>query len=88
MFSVGGVYYYGGPITYTYMEDRIFEHSRNVSIKLHRRVGKFVKLQLHFANRWIMISEVIFDSGNKIIIILTFILNQMPSSCANHTCFY
>ncbi|XP_073975567.1 discoidin domain-containing receptor 2-like isoform X2 [Rhodnius prolixus] len=62
MFSVGGVYYYGGPITYTYMEDRIFEHSRNVSIKLHRRVGKYVKLQLHFAARWIMISEVIFDS--------------------------
>ncbi|XP_024085741.1 discoidin domain-containing receptor 2-like, partial [Cimex lectularius] len=62
MFSVGGVYYYGDPITYDYMEDRIFEHSRNVSIKLHRRVGKFVKLQLHFAARWIMISEVTFDS--------------------------
>lgn len=62
MFSVGGVYYYGDPISFNYMEDRIFEVSRNVSIKLHRRVGRFVKLQLHFANKWIMISEVIFDS--------------------------
>ena len=49
------------------MEDRIFEHSRNVSIKLHHRVGKFVKLQLYFAAKWIMISEVTFDSGIEII---------------------
>lgn len=62
MFSVGGSYYYGDPISFSYMEDRIFEVNRNVSIKLHRRVGRFVKLQLHFAARWIMISEVIFDS--------------------------
>ncbi|KAL1117265.1 hypothetical protein AAG570_004591 [Ranatra chinensis] len=63
MFSVGGSYYYGEPIDYSYIEDRIFEHSRNVSIKLHHRIGRFVKLQLHFAARWIMISEVTFDSG-------------------------
>ncbi|BET00240.1 Discoidin domain-containing receptor [Nesidiocoris tenuis] len=61
-FSVGGTHYYGDPINYSYMEDKIFEHSRNVSIKLHHRVGKFVKLQLHFASKWIMISEVTFDS--------------------------
>uniref|UniRef100_A0A146LSE5 Discoidin domain-containing receptor 2 n=3 Tax=Lygus hesperus TaxID=30085 RepID=A0A146LSE5_LYGHE len=61
-FSVGGTHYYGDPINYSYMEDKIFEHSRNVSIKLHRRVGKYVKLQLHFAARWIMLSEVTFDS--------------------------
>nr|CAD7570730.1 unnamed protein product [Timema californicum] len=62
MFSVGGRYYVGEPITYTYIEDRIFENSRNISIKLHHRVGRFVKLQLHFAAKWIMISEVTFDS--------------------------
>ncbi|KAF6200531.1 hypothetical protein GE061_004974 [Apolygus lucorum] len=61
-FSVGGTHYYGDPINYSYMEDTIFEHSRNVSIKLHRRVGKFVKLQLHFSAKWIMLSEVTFDS--------------------------
>ncbi|XP_017890624.2 discoidin domain-containing receptor 2-like [Ceratina calcarata] len=62
MFSVGGKYYTGDPIVYSYMEDRIFEHSRNISIKLHHRIGKFVKLRFSFASRWIMVSEVTFDS--------------------------
>ena len=63
LFSIGGKYYPGEPITYTYMEDNIFETPHNISVKLHHRVGKFVKLRLHFAARWIMISEVNFDSG-------------------------
>lgn len=62
-FSVGGTYYNGEPITYSYMEDRIFDSSRNISIKLHHRVGKYVKLQLYFQAKWIMISEVVFESG-------------------------
>ncbi|KAG7197509.1 hypothetical protein KM043_007188 [Ampulex compressa] len=62
LFSIGGKYYTGEPITYTYMEDRIFENSRNITIKLHHRIGKFVKLRLHFSDRWIMVSEIIFDS--------------------------
>lgn len=61
-FSVGGKRYKGEPITYDYIEDRIFETPRNITIKLHHRVGKFVKLQLQFAARWILISEVTFDS--------------------------
>lgn len=63
MFSIGGKYYTGDPIVYSYMEDRIFEHSRNITIKLHHRIGKFVKLRFSFASRWIMISEITFDSG-------------------------
>ncbi|OAD58680.1 Discoidin domain-containing receptor 2 [Eufriesea mexicana] len=62
MFSVGGRYYTGDPIVYSYMEDRIFEQSRNISIKLHNRIGKFVKLKFSFASRWIMINEITFDS--------------------------
>ncbi|XP_076386248.1 discoidin domain-containing receptor 2 isoform X1 [Megachile rotundata] len=62
LFSIGGKYYTGEPITYTYMEDKIFESSRNITIKLHHRVGKYVKLRLHFSARWLMISEVTFDS--------------------------
>ena len=62
MFSVTGQHFPGQPITYSYLEDRIFENSRNVSIKLHHRVGRFVKLRLHFANKWILISEISFDS--------------------------
>ncbi|KAF7281294.1 discoidin domain-containing receptor 2-like isoform X2 [Rhynchophorus ferrugineus] len=62
-FSVGGKRYKGEPITFDYMEDRIFENARNVSIKLHHRVGRFVKVQLFFASKWILISEVAFDSS-------------------------
>ncbi|XP_017890630.1 discoidin domain-containing receptor 2-like [Ceratina calcarata] len=62
LFSIGGKFYTGEPITYTYMEDKIFESSRNITIKLHHRVGKYVKLRLHFSDKWIMISEVTFDS--------------------------
>ncbi|RZF45738.1 hypothetical protein LSTR_LSTR013924 [Laodelphax striatellus] len=62
MFSIGGKIYSGNPISFMYMEDRIFEYSRNVSIKLHHRVGKYVKLRMQFAAKWIMISEVTFDS--------------------------
>lgn len=63
LFSVGGKIYSSEPLTYTYMEDKIFETSRNVSIKLHRRVGRFIKLRLSFAAKWIMISEITFDSS-------------------------
>ncbi|XP_072398814.1 discoidin domain-containing receptor 2 isoform X3 [Diabrotica undecimpunctata] len=63
VFSIGGKHFgRGEPITYEYIEDRIFENSRNVSIKLHHRVGRFVKLRLYFASKWILISEISFDS--------------------------
>lgn len=62
MFSVGGKHYQGEPITYRYLEDKIFENSRNISIKLHHRIGRWVKIELYFANKWIMVSEIIFDS--------------------------
>lgn len=62
MFSVGGKRFKGEPITFEYVEDRIFENARNVSIKLHHRVGRFVKLQLHFAAKWLLVSEIAFDS--------------------------
>lgn len=68
MFSVSGRRYKGEPITYTTIEDRIFEHSHNVSIKLHHRVGRFVKIQLYFAAKWLMISEITFESGKHMLI--------------------
>lgn len=64
-FSIGGQIYPGEPIVFRPQEDRIFENSRNISIKLHHRVGRFVKLRLHFPPppaRWILISEVSFRS--------------------------
>ncbi|XP_066156876.1 discoidin domain-containing receptor 2-like [Euwallacea fornicatus] len=62
-FSIGGKRYKGEPITYDSFEDKIMETPRNVSIKLHHRVGRFVKVQLYFSSRWILISEVSFESS-------------------------
>ncbi|XP_060535114.1 discoidin domain-containing receptor 2-like isoform X2 [Cylas formicarius] len=62
-FSIGGKRFNRGePITYEYIADKIFENARNISIKLHHRVGKYVKLQLYFASKWILVSEVSFES--------------------------
>ncbi|XP_059055156.1 discoidin domain-containing receptor 2-like isoform X2 [Achroia grisella] len=61
-FSIGGRHFQNEPIRYTYVQDSIFENSRNVSIKLHHRIGKWVRIELHFSARWILISEIVFDS--------------------------
>lgn len=63
MFSIGGRFYNGPTLSYSYMPDHVLENSRNVSINLHQRVARFIKLRLFFADRWMMISEVTFDSG-------------------------
>lgn len=62
-FSIGGHQFFGEPVFFSYMPDVIMEHARNVTIKLHNRVGRYLRLQLYFAAKWIMISEVSFDSG-------------------------
>ena len=60
-FSVGGEIYNADVVTYTPMTDEIFEEPRNISAKLHRRIGRFVKVQLYFASKWLLISEVSFN---------------------------
>jgi discoidin domain receptor family protein 2 len=37
--------------------------ARNVTIPLQSRVGRFVRLELDFASKWILLSEVYFDCG-------------------------
>lgn len=63
MFSIGGQYYNGRTISFSYMPDRSLENARNVTIHLHNRIGRFIKMRLYFASAWIMLSEVIFESG-------------------------
>ncbi|XP_070000871.1 discoidin domain-containing receptor 2-like [Penaeus vannamei] len=63
LFSAGGEHFPAArAVEYEYVVDRIFENARNVTIRLRNSAAKFVKLQLFFALRWIMISEVAFDS--------------------------
>ncbi|CAL4104736.1 unnamed protein product [Meganyctiphanes norvegica] len=61
-FSIGGEQF-SSDVEYAYVADRIFDNARNVTIKLPGSPpARFLKLQLYFALRWIMISEVAFDS--------------------------
>ena len=61
-FSISGQVYGTEPVTHTPLPDQIFESPRNISVKLHRRVAKYLKVQLYFASKWILVSEVSFDS--------------------------
>lgn len=41
------------------------ENARNVTINLKGNRGRFVRLQLAFSSKWLMISEVTFVSGRS-----------------------
>jgi discoidin domain receptor family protein 2 len=45
------------------MPDLAIENARNVSINLKEEHGQFIMIQLFFAAKWILISEVTFVSG-------------------------
>ena len=45
------------------MPDLAIENARNVTINLKEEHGQYVMLQLAFAAKWILISEVTFVSG-------------------------
>ena len=64
-FSIGGKYYLSDPIVFRFMRDILIEYARCVIIPLHHRIAQYVKLQLEFDARWMMISEVQFDSGEN-----------------------
>ncbi len=65
-FSIGGKHYLKAPIKYDYMRDALIEYARLVTMPLKHNVGRFVKIQLHFDSRWLMISEVSFESGESV----------------------
>ena len=48
------------------MPDLSIENARNVSINLKEEHGQYVMIQLYFAAKWILISEVTFVSGEYI----------------------
>ena len=62
-FSVGGNLYQNQPVKYDFIRDSAVEYARPVLIRLNNNVGKYVRLQLYFDAKWIMISEIRFNSG-------------------------
>ena len=62
-FSVGGVYYASAPVEFTYLKDTLIEYARPVLVRIPRKIGKYVRIKLYFEVRWIMLSEIHFESG-------------------------
>ncbi|XP_011873229.1 PREDICTED: discoidin domain-containing receptor 2-like isoform X2 [Vollenhovia emeryi] len=63
-FCTEGEIYEDEFLPYSYIPDVVLENARNVSIGLHGRQGRLLKLHLYFAARWIIIGEVTFDATN------------------------
>ncbi|XP_055387519.1 discoidin domain-containing receptor tyrosine kinase B-like isoform X2 [Condylostylus longicornis] len=61
-FSIGGIHFVGEPVQYSYMTDMVSDQARDITIKLHNRIGRFLKIQLYFGSRWILLSEISFIS--------------------------
>ncbi len=49
-------------VDFSYMPDLSIERARNVSVRLRGQHGRFVMVQLFFAAKWILLSEVTFHS--------------------------
>ena len=64
-FGVNGRVYQDRPVVYEYMRDTLIEFARNVIVNVPHRVGRFIKVELYFDSRWMMISEVRFESGES-----------------------
>lgn len=45
--------------------DTEFKNARSLSINLRKVTATAVKLEFYFASKWIMISEITFDSGKN-----------------------
>jgi discoidin domain receptor family protein 2 len=62
-FSIGGQYYQSQAVKFNFQLDPFQESARPVTIRLANQIGRYIQLNLYFESRWIMISEVEFDSG-------------------------
>ena len=51
------------PLVYDFMRDTFIEFARNVIVSVPHSVGRFVRVELYFDAKWMMVSEVRFDSG-------------------------
>ncbi|KAH8325709.1 hypothetical protein KR067_004847 [Drosophila pandora] len=65
-FSLGGQKFTREPVQFSYMPDQVLDHARDVTIKLHNRIGRYVRLHLYFAARWMMLSEITFISVSAV----------------------
>ena len=53
---------YSNTIIYQHIRDDIFEIARPVLIELNNHIAKYVRVDLYFDSKWLLISEITFDS--------------------------
>lgn len=61
--SIGGKYYSQKLDKYHYIRDEVVEYARQVQIKLEHIIARYIKVELYFDAKWILISEVEFKSS-------------------------
>jgi len=92
-FSVGGKVFDAGsePVFYMAARDAVVEQPRYVTVPIQpARIAGLVRLLLHFDRRWIMISEVHFDTGTfrlSVLLILIYILHIRADHISSVTAF-
>lgn len=70
-FGIGVRQYLGEPVQFSYSSQLEAasppapEHARDVTIKLHHRLGRYLQLQFFLATRWLLLSEITFISGKQ-----------------------
>ena len=61
-FSADGITYHPQYVKMVNKEPFTSYKSQNITLSLAKRIGRFVKLELYFDNKWLLISEVNFRS--------------------------
>ena len=63
-FSIGGTYFDSLPgLEYSHYRDEIMPLERNVDIRLDHKIGRFMRIKLFYDAKWMLISELHFESG-------------------------
>jgi discoidin domain receptor family protein 2 len=76
-FSVSGIYYQSNFVDYKFERDSWMEYARTVTIPLENRVGKYVKVQLYFDSKWMLISEISFKSGKFLYTVICLVCENL-----------
>jgi len=83
-FSIGGKVFdvRSQPVYYMAARDAVVEQPRYVTVPIEPpRAARFVRLLLYFDRRWIMISEVHFDTGTSGHAVFTLKMREMAGKC-------
>jgi len=62
-FSVTGSVFQSAAISFDHPRDTLSEFARNVKVPIPHRIGRFIRVVFAFDSRWMLISEIRFESG-------------------------